>query len=79
MPGRCVISRTARSPAAARRSSVSAAAVSSVEWPRTLVRGLIAGIGEPSVVVRLGYLPDSPPPPPTARRDPRDVITIVEQ
>ncbi|WP_034217927.1 Acg family FMN-binding oxidoreductase [Actinoplanes subtropicus] len=50
-----------------------------VEWPRTLVRGLISGIGEPYVVVRLGYLPDAPPPPPTPRRDPRDVITVVEQ
>jgi nitroreductase len=50
-----------------------------VEWPRTLVRGLISGIGEPYVVVRLGYLPDSPPPPPTPRRDPREVITVVEQ
>ena len=50
-----------------------------VEWPRTLVRGLISGIGEPYVVVRLGYLPDSPPLPPTPRRDPRDVITVVEQ
>jgi nitroreductase len=50
-----------------------------VEWPRTLVRGLIAGIGEPYVVVRLGYLPDSTPPPSTPRRDPRSVITVVEQ
>ena len=50
-----------------------------VEWPRVLVRGLIAGIGEPYVVVRLGYRPDSAPPPPTPRRDPRDVITVVEQ
>jgi nitroreductase len=49
-----------------------------VEWPRHLVRGLIAGIGEPYLVVRLGYLPEVPPPPPTPRRDPRDVITIVE-
>ncbi|WP_433306944.1 Acg family FMN-binding oxidoreductase [Actinoplanes sp. CA-030573] len=49
-----------------------------VEWPRHLIRGLIAGIGEPYLVVRLGYLPDVPPPPPTPRRDPRDVITIVE-
>ena len=49
------------------------------EWPRTLVRGLLAGIGEPYVVVRLGYLPDSSPPPATPRRDPRDVITVVEQ
>ncbi|MCU7726959.1 nitroreductase [Actinoplanes sp. KI2] len=50
-----------------------------VEWPRTLVRGMISGIGEPYVVVRLGYLPDSAPPPSTPRRDPRDVITVVEQ
>jgi hypothetical protein len=50
-----------------------------VEWPRTLVRGLLAGIGEPYVVVRLGYLPDSPPPPPTPRRDPRDTVIVVEQ
>jgi hypothetical protein len=49
-----------------------------VEWPRHLVRGLIAGIGEPYLVVRLGYLPAVPPPPPTPRRDPRDVITIIE-
>ena len=49
-----------------------------VEWPRHLVRGLIAGLGEPYLVVRLGYLPDAPPPPPTPRRDPRDVITIIE-
>ncbi|MFC7274571.1 Acg family FMN-binding oxidoreductase [Paractinoplanes rhizophilus] len=49
-----------------------------VEWPRHLVRDLIAGLGEPYLVVRLGYLPDAPPPPPTPRRDPRDVITIIE-
>ncbi|WP_433381946.1 Acg family FMN-binding oxidoreductase [Actinoplanes sp. CA-142083] len=49
-----------------------------VEWPRHLVRGLIAGLGEPYLVIRLGYLPDAPPPPPTPRRDPRDVITVIE-
>jgi hypothetical protein len=49
-----------------------------VEWPRTLVRGLISGLGEPYLVVRLGYLPDAPPAPPAPRRDPRDVITIIE-
>jgi nitroreductase len=49
-----------------------------VEWPRHLIRGLIADLGEPYLVVRLGYLPDAPPSPPTPRRDPRDVITIIE-
>jgi nitroreductase len=49
-----------------------------VEWPRHLVRGLIADLGEPYLIVRLGYLPDAPPPPPTPRRNPRDVITIIE-
>ncbi|NMO54648.1 nitroreductase [Actinoplanes sp. TBRC 11911] len=50
-----------------------------VEWPRHLLRGLLAGIGEPYVAVRLGYLPaEEPDPPPAPRRDPRDVITIVE-
>jgi len=49
-----------------------------VEWPRTLLRGLIAGIGDPYLVVRLGYRTDSEPLPPAPRRNPRDVITIVE-
>jgi hypothetical protein len=49
-----------------------------VEWPRHLLRGLIAGIGEPYLVVRLGYLPDSEPLAASPRRDPRDVITIIE-
>jgi nitroreductase len=50
-----------------------------VEWPRHLLQGLLAGIGEPYVSVRLGFLPDGQPPaPPAPRRDPRDVITIVE-
>ena len=49
-----------------------------LEWPRHLVSGLLAGIGEPYLVVRLGYLPDGEPLPPAPRRDPRDVITIIE-
>jgi hypothetical protein len=54
-----------------------------VEWPRHLLRTILADVGEPYLVVRLGYLPvgdaasgeDLPPVP---RRDPRDVITIIE-
>lgn len=50
-----------------------------VEWPRHLLHGLLAGIGEPFVAVRLGYLPaGESPAPPAPRRDPRDVITIIE-
>ncbi|MET0419290.1 MAG: nitroreductase, partial [Actinoplanes sp.] len=49
-----------------------------VDWPRHLVTGLLAGVGEPYVVVRLGYRPAGDPLPPAPRRDPRDVITIIE-
>jgi nitroreductase len=49
-----------------------------VEWPRNLLRGMLAGIGDPYLVVRLGYLPSDVPLPRAPRRDPRDVITIVE-
>ncbi|SNY71135.1 Acg family FMN-binding oxidoreductase [Paractinoplanes atraurantiacus] len=49
-----------------------------VEWPRQLVAGLLAGVGEPYLVVRLGYPAESEPLPPRPRRDVRDVITIIE-
>ncbi|MEU8820871.1 Acg family FMN-binding oxidoreductase [Actinoplanes sp. NPDC048796] len=49
-----------------------------VEWPRQLVAGLLAGVGEPYLVVRLGYPAESAPLPPRPRRDVRDVITIIE-
>ncbi|GAB2584235.1 NAD(P)H nitroreductase [Paractinoplanes abujensis] len=48
-----------------------------VEWPRHLVRGLIAGIGEPYLVVRLGYRHDRQPVPAAPRRDTADVITTT--
>jgi len=50
-----------------------------VQWPRHLLRGLLAGIGEPYVVVRLGYIASADPLPPAPRRDPGEVITVVEQ
>ncbi|MEV4350509.1 nitroreductase [Actinoplanes sp. NPDC049596] len=49
-----------------------------VEWPRKLVEGLLAGLGEPYLVVRLGYPAETEPLPPRPRRDTRDVITIIE-
>lgn len=49
-----------------------------VEWPRHLLRGMLAGVGDPYLVVRLGYPAADVPPPRAPRRDPRDVITIVE-
>jgi hypothetical protein len=49
-----------------------------VEWPRNLLRSMLAGLGDPYLVVRLGYLPADVELPRVPRRDPRDVITIVE-
>jgi hypothetical protein len=47
-----------------------------VEWPRHLVRGLLCDIGEPFLVVRLGYAASHEPLPPSPRRDPADVISV---
>jgi hypothetical protein len=44
-----------------------------VSWPRHLLRGLLAGRGEPFVVVRLGY-PEPPEPLPPVPRRPADVV-----
>jgi nitroreductase len=49
-----------------------------VEWPRHLLKDLLAGVGEPYLTVRLGH-PDSASPLPSApRRDATDVIQIIE-
>ncbi|HET6484438.1 MAG TPA: nitroreductase, partial [Actinoplanes sp.] len=48
-----------------------------VEWPRHLVRGLIADIGEPYLLVRIGYRHDRQPVPAAPRRDTADVITTT--
>jgi len=45
-----------------------------VEWPRLLVRGLLAGLGEPYLVVRLGYPAEAEPLPPRPRRQATEVI-----
>jgi hypothetical protein len=47
-----------------------------VTSPRRLLRGLLAGAGEPFVVVRLGYADMADPPPPAPRRTPDRVIEI---
>jgi hypothetical protein len=48
-----------------------------VTWPRHLLRGLLAGIGEPFVAVRLGYADSADPLPPVPRRTADEVIEIV--
>jgi hypothetical protein len=47
-----------------------------VEWPRELLRGLLAGVGEPYLVVRLGYSEATEELPPAPRRRAEDVIEI---
>jgi hypothetical protein len=48
-----------------------------VAWPRHLLRGLLSGVGEPYLVVRLGYVPGLGPVPAAPRRAPHDVITVT--
>jgi nitroreductase len=48
-----------------------------VTWTRNLMRGLLAGLGEPYVAVRLGYV-NGDALPPTPRRDPADAITVED-
>ncbi|MFJ8578271.1 Acg family FMN-binding oxidoreductase [Micromonospora sp. NPDC093277] len=44
-------------------------------WPRRMMRDLLAGVGEPYLVVRVGWGPDADLPP-VPRRTPTDVIEI---
>ena len=48
------------------------------EWPHQLLRELIAGLGEPYLVVRLGYYDGDEELPAVPRRDPADVIDVVQ-
>ncbi|WP_213456958.1 Acg family FMN-binding oxidoreductase [Rhizomonospora bruguierae] len=48
-----------------------------LDWPRRLMRDLLAGVGEPYLVVRLGIPLGDEPPPPVPRRDPADVIEYL--
>jgi hypothetical protein len=49
-----------------------------VAWPRRLLGRLLSGVGEPYLVVRLGYLDVAETVPPTPRRAPIDVIRIED-
>ncbi|GGQ84593.1 Acg family FMN-binding oxidoreductase [Couchioplanes azureus] len=50
-----------------------------VQWPRRLLTDLLAGVGEPYVVVRLGYSDTSEPLPPAPRRRAAEVIDIDDE
>jgi len=45
-------------------------------WPRNLLRGLLSGIGEPYIAVRLGYVPGGDLLPATPRRAPTEAIVF---
>ena len=47
-------------------------------WPHQLLRELIAGLGEPYMVVRLGYYEGDDKLPESPRRDPSEVIEVIE-
>lgn len=47
-----------------------------VAWPRQLLTRLLSGVGEPYLVVRLGYVESAEAVPPSPRRTPTDVIQI---
>ncbi|MEU4424767.1 nitroreductase [Actinoplanes sp. NPDC024001] len=49
-----------------------------VAWPRQLLTRLLAGIGEPYLIVRLGYVESAEDVPPSPRRTPTEVIEIEE-
>jgi hypothetical protein len=49
-----------------------------VTWPRHLLRGMLSDLGEPYLVVRLGYRADTTPLPQVPRRAPAETITIQE-
>ncbi|MEV6493523.1 nitroreductase, partial [Actinoplanes sp. NPDC051633] len=49
-----------------------------VAWSRSMVRELVSGLGEPYVVVRLGYVESAEPLPATPRRAAGETITFVD-
>jgi nitroreductase len=49
-----------------------------VEWPRRLLRDLLPEVGEPYLIVRLGYHDAAAPLPEAPRRDPGDIIQISD-
>jgi hypothetical protein len=58
-------------------SAVLLRAAVEVTWPRHLLRYLLSGLGEPYVVVRLGYADTTDPLPPAPRRAAVEIIDIV--
>lgn len=50
-----------------------------VAWPRQLLRGLLSGIGEPYLAVRLGYPASRTPLSPVPRRGPAEAITTEKK
>ncbi|MBM2616304.1 nitroreductase [Actinoplanes sp. LDG1-06] len=49
-----------------------------VAWPRTLLGRILSGVGEPYLIVRLGYVESAETVPPSPRRTPDQVIRIEE-
>jgi nitroreductase len=47
-----------------------------VAWPRHLLQGLLSGVGEPYLVVRLGYPVSREPLPAAPRRSPAEAIRV---
>ncbi|MEU8233164.1 nitroreductase [Actinoplanes sp. NPDC048967] len=50
-----------------------------VQWPRHLLKGLLSGVGEPYLTVRLGYNDAAPDLPPAPRRHAADVVQISDR
>ena len=49
-----------------------------IAWPRQLLRRLLSGIGEPYLVIRLGYVDSGDTLPVSPRREAREIIQIDE-
>lgn len=49
-----------------------------IAWPRRLLSRLLSGVGEPYLVVRLGYVKAAGVVPPSPRRSPADVIEVED-
>jgi hypothetical protein len=49
-----------------------------IPWPRQLLRRILSGVGEPYIVVRLGYVDATERLPATPRRSPGETIQVDE-
>ncbi|WP_433716846.1 Acg family FMN-binding oxidoreductase [Actinoplanes sp. CA-051413] len=50
-----------------------------VQWPRHLLKGLLSGVGEPYLTIRLGYNDAAPDLPPAPRRKAADIVRISDR